>query len=583
MPTTPHDWDPDAPTRIAPPPIVPPPEGSATDTPDGSDWYVSQNEQPLGPLTFEQLRAVAESGSLRASTLVWRIGDDEGWKPAGTHRRIREMLDGISVPSGQAPPPLPVESPPASTLTSTLDARQSSNSLLKRVLIVAGLLLPIGVGTGWWVWHNYVDTPDRAVHRLQQAIRNGRMDEARTLVSPDAWPVAEPSPSAALAKRLSSEALAADPIPWTETADAGHPLSLTWQLPLSVPEFSAEQKIVVDRVDGDWKVIAAPTERDEALDGVAQTIAAMRATAQAHDGSGFLSHAIPGDGTCTAATCPRVRTLIDSGATHLFVESVNMDGMVPGSLSLQIDDDQVSMRWLRSTRHLDQSGMMAMELRRADGEWKVSKVDATHFAAMDDELELWTENHSEMLWREEISSIVEVRELPSFCASVNYWGNCSERVHPTFIKNVSPHLITSLKISKNQSGRYFSGAQNTLWGVYRNVRPGESRDAVDEASPPVQSRPNLAGKPFSFIRVEWVNIEGQERKVFTPKDYRDVKDESLTFELVRNTRAAAGGKTQRIDELRAQMIDAGYALPELPPLPGATQPQVGTTAADAGE
>jgi len=63
-------------------------------------WYYGRDGRQEGPITDEQLRAMASNGSLRREDLVWRDGMAD-WQPAG-------QIPGLPFPSpAYAPPPPP--------------------------------------------------------------------------------------------------------------------------------------------------------------------------------------------------------------------------------------------------------------------------------------------------------------------------------------------------------------------------------------------------------------------------------------------------------------------------------------------
>jgi hypothetical protein len=424
--------------------------------------------------------------------------------------------------------------------------------------------LGVLVAGALWGWHRFVDTPDRAVHRLQAALRDGQLEDAHGLVAPELWSVTDPAPPASVATVINDATLAPPELAWTmENDDA---VVLEWTSPTAVPEIVHERSVSVARVEGDWRVTSAAPGYATSVDEVAQVLADMRAAADARNGARFLSYALPGEGTCTLRTCPRVKQVIDAGQTHLFVDTIRMEGFVPASLRVEASDAHVTLRWLRRTRFLGQAGLVSLRFDRTGGAWRVSLGDAGHFAALDDELDTWTENHNEMLWRQEMARFVEVRELPGYCDATGFWGICVRMVYPTLVRNLDTKPIRSIKVSKNRAGRYFGNAETTLWGIFLNVAPGEARDGANEISPPIHSSrrwDGLESRPFPFQRVDWIEMEGEPRRVYVPKDYRKASDGSVTFDIVRDTRVAVGVATDRVDELRSDVVTAGYTVDNL--------------------
>lgn len=62
-------------------------------------WYYAQNEEQHGPVTFEQLQELVESGQVSANDLVWNP-DLPDWKPAGS-------VKGLAPEGAVQPPTLP--------------------------------------------------------------------------------------------------------------------------------------------------------------------------------------------------------------------------------------------------------------------------------------------------------------------------------------------------------------------------------------------------------------------------------------------------------------------------------------------
>jgi hypothetical protein len=62
-----------------------------------AEWFYSRDgKNNSGPVTFDQLQALAGSGQLLPTDLVWKEGMP-GWQPAG-------QLKGLSFPVTEAPP-----------------------------------------------------------------------------------------------------------------------------------------------------------------------------------------------------------------------------------------------------------------------------------------------------------------------------------------------------------------------------------------------------------------------------------------------------------------------------------------------
>lgn len=64
----------------------------------GAMWYYSQNNQQKGPIRFEALRSMVQSGVVSRATLVWKDGMPV-WTPAGQTPEISALF-------GSTPPPM---------------------------------------------------------------------------------------------------------------------------------------------------------------------------------------------------------------------------------------------------------------------------------------------------------------------------------------------------------------------------------------------------------------------------------------------------------------------------------------------
>jgi TM2 domain-containing membrane protein YozV len=62
------------------------------------DWYYATGGIQHGPISWEELRSLADSGQLGPDDLVWKKGMN-GWVPASIVPNL--------IPAGMAPPPLP--------------------------------------------------------------------------------------------------------------------------------------------------------------------------------------------------------------------------------------------------------------------------------------------------------------------------------------------------------------------------------------------------------------------------------------------------------------------------------------------
>ena len=70
-----------------------------------TEWYYSQNGQQQGPVSFEQLHAIARSGRLHpVKDLVW-TSTMKDWTPAGRVPELSQPLQDSMLTESQAPPP----------------------------------------------------------------------------------------------------------------------------------------------------------------------------------------------------------------------------------------------------------------------------------------------------------------------------------------------------------------------------------------------------------------------------------------------------------------------------------------------
>ena len=67
-----------------------------------SEWYYSHDGERHGPMSWDQLRALAEAGKLSSDDLVWNDGM-ENWREAG-------RVPGLIESAGAQPSPPPVRS-----------------------------------------------------------------------------------------------------------------------------------------------------------------------------------------------------------------------------------------------------------------------------------------------------------------------------------------------------------------------------------------------------------------------------------------------------------------------------------------
>jgi hypothetical protein len=400
------------------------------------------------------------------------------------------------------------------------------------------------------------NTPERALGQLVNAAESGDLPRMRGYVAPSAWPISEPAVPAGL-DRVLHHFEGVEHITWTDKSNEA--VASTWSEPTSVPEVTAGYGIWMERRDGHWKVSRFAGGWGEDVREATSLLADMRRAAVARDASGFLVRVLPTDETCEGKACKAIADAIATGADTTLLDVILMQGVVPGSLRVMEQGDDVVFRWLRETRYLEQHGMYELRFRRVDGVMVVVGVDNSNFRELDEEMETWTENHGEMLWRAQVSNYLEVKSLDAFCDEW-FYGVCVTKVLPTHVQNIGNRTIREVKVSKVRALRYMGNASQTLWGVYRNIAPGKGTSNPSSASPPVTTRGGLdLGETWEFYRVNWVVFDDGARLDYDPTDYRDAKGVELAFEDVRSARVKGGMQVKRYENLRHELEAGGFA------------------------
>ena len=99
-------------------------------------YYLNQNGTQSGPMTFEQLRALAQQGRITAADLVWREGD-ASWQPASAVPGL------LALPSTLAAAGNPYQAP--GTWQSTPMPEAVPNYLVQAILVTVLCCLPFGI------------------------------------------------------------------------------------------------------------------------------------------------------------------------------------------------------------------------------------------------------------------------------------------------------------------------------------------------------------------------------------------------------------------------------------------------------
>jgi hypothetical protein len=457
--------------------------------------------------------------------------------------------------------------------------RPPFGTLLAVAAVLAFAVLCGGVG-GYFVYDRFWNTPERALKALVDAASNGDLPGARRYVSPDAWAISEPAVPEGLARALTHFYLAEE-IAWTEESD--ETAAATWTEPTSIPEITSSLGVWMQKHDGHWMLARYEAGWGKNVSEATELIAQMRMAADARDAERFLERVAPGEQTCEGKACRPVADAISSGKDTPMLDTVRMQDVEPGSLRVLEEEEDIVMRWLRKTRFLGQLGMFEMRFREVDGRWMVVATDSSNFRKLDDEMETWTENHGEMLWRGEMSSYVRVKSLDTYCAEW-FFGVCLTAVLPTHVQNVGTRTISSIKVSKVRALKYMGNASQTLWGIFRNIAPGKGTSNPSSVSPPVRTRSRFnENETWEFYRVNWVVFADGTRMDYSAQDYRETEGGTLAFEDVRTARLKGGLSSKVYDDLVRAMEASGYPPPDAAAAGGAVDAAVGADAAIIGE
>ncbi|MSQ00932.1 MAG: hypothetical protein EXR71_03440 [Myxococcales bacterium] len=392
------------------------------------------------------------------------------------------------------------------------------------------------------------------------------MPEARRYVDPALWPEAAVFPDPTLLRALSHfDGLVH--IPWTTHTDEA--AASQWSEPAAVPELAAEAGVWLERRDGRWLLVRYAAGWGSEVTGPAELLRDMREAARDRDGTAFLASVKAGERTCKDRECRSIAEAVSKGEAPAMVDVIDMPEVKPGSLQVTEDDGEVVVRWLRETRFLGQEGVTELRFAKEDGRWVVTTADGSNFADIDEEMDTWTENHGEMLWRAEVAAYVEVRSLTPFCEEW-YWGTCLTKVLPTEVRNVGTQSVKSVKVSKVRARRYMGQTSQTLWGIGRNLQPGKASSNPSSASPPVRRlRTGDVSETWEFYRVEWIEFEDGERLSYSARDYREAASGTLVFSDVRAARERGGLSTDGYRGLVRERTEAGYPdTPANPPVEG---------------
>lgn len=489
--------------------------------------------------------------------LVIENDEDEAASPAPAAPIAAGADEAAPAPAEAAP----AEATPAPPAQPKPPAARPRRRLFGAVVLSGGaamaavfLLLCTGV-FGYFGYQRFWNTPDRALRGLVEATRLSDMPEARRYVDPALWPGTNPLPDPALL-RAAAHFTGMDDIPWTtRTQEAA---ASEWSEPVAVPELGKEGGVWLEKRDGRWLVVRYAAGWGADMSGPARLLREMREAADERDGAGFLERVRAGRRTCEGRDCRALAEKIGKGGSAEMLEVVTMPEITPGSLRVTEEGGEVVVRWLRKTRFLGQEGLHELRFAKEDGRWMVTAADGSNFTELDEEMDTWTENHGEMLWRARVAVYVEVKSLEPFCEEW-YYGTCMTQVLPTEVKNIGTQKVTSIKVSKVRARRYMGQSSQTLWGIWKNLSPGDASSLPNTVSPPVKRlRASEVFQTWEFYRVEWIELESGERLEYSTRDYREAANGTLVFSEVRASREVGGLSTEVFQKLAEERAAAGY-------------------------
>lgn len=99
-------------------------------------WFYQRETEQIGPVGFDELRRLADTGAITRDTLVWSEGMEQ-WQPAST---IENLFF--------APPPVPgagTPQPPGAPQPQPFNPPHINNHLTKAILSTILCCLPLGI------------------------------------------------------------------------------------------------------------------------------------------------------------------------------------------------------------------------------------------------------------------------------------------------------------------------------------------------------------------------------------------------------------------------------------------------------
>jgi len=112
-----------------------------------SQWFYTQDEERMGPVSSEELKQLAESGELTADDLVWKEGMAD-WKPAS---QLKGLFEGAADSASASGPVMTgavrtVQTPTPRPGTATRSGVWQIPLMISSLVLVTSMFLP------WWTF-----------------------------------------------------------------------------------------------------------------------------------------------------------------------------------------------------------------------------------------------------------------------------------------------------------------------------------------------------------------------------------------------------------------------------------------------
>jgi hypothetical protein len=331
----------------------------------------------------------------------------------------------------------------------------------------------------------------------------------------------------------------------------------TWQDAADVPEFVRNGEVRLEKVYGLWTLTRYEGTLNDVEMSVARLLSKLRAAVVAKNADAFFGLMMEGKGTCDGRTCETLRKAISTGKPHPLLELLLLEGAEQASITIKQDGEETLLRWVRPTRHLARYGFLELRFQGSGGDMRLAAGNAKHFDRLSEEMEVWTENHSDIAWNVKMKDHVEVKSLTPFCGR-SFFGRCILKIVPTEVKNVGSRTIRSIKVSKVNARKFLGVSSQTLWQIHGSVAPGTVAGRPTSVSPPVKWDGKDLSDTWEFYRINWIEFSGGERLEYKAVDYRDAKHGTLVFDDVLATRVAAGVTHATYDKLQEELVEAGF-------------------------